>query len=69
MGTVRIVKQQEQDVELTDGAKLARDPPQRAADLARDVGIELQHRQELAKTPRRDARPVNGPDVARLDAV
>jgi hypothetical protein len=66
---VQLVDQQQQDVELADGAEAGRHSPQPPAKLASFVGVELQHRKQFAEPARGDACAVKPAHVALLHRV
>ena len=68
-GHVQLVDQEQQHVELADGAEARRHFPQPPAKLASFLGVELEHRQQLAEPARGDACAVEPTHVALLHGV
>ena len=66
---MQLVDQDEQHVELADGAETRGDLPETPAELARHGAVELQHRQQLAQAPGGDAGLVQRAHVALLDGL
>ena len=66
---MQLVNQDEQHVELANGAETIRHAAQPAAQLARHVVVELEHRHELAQPARRHAHAMERGDVAGFQAI
>jgi hypothetical protein len=61
---VQLVNQNQQHVELADSSETICDLAEAATDLFRGVSFQLQHRHELAQTPRGDARSMQRRNIA-----
>ena len=66
---MQLVNQDEQHVELANGAETIRHAAEPAAQLSRHVVVELEHRHELAQPARRDPRGVQHPGVAAFEST
>jgi hypothetical protein len=66
---MQLVYEHGQDIEFPDGAEPARHNSEPVAELANDRWIELQDGQNLAEAARRDARAMERPCVALVEAV
>ncbi|OLC50146.1 MAG: hypothetical protein AUH43_05860 [Acidobacteria bacterium 13_1_40CM_65_14] len=64
---MQLVNQHDQHVQFAYSSQTGRDPAQPAAELSRDVAVDLQHRHELAKPSRRDTRAMQRRHVAVLE--
>lgn len=66
---MQLVNQQEENVELSYGAKTRRHAAQPPRQFARGVAIELQDGDDLANPARRHPRAMERLDVAFVDAL
>jgi hypothetical protein len=68
-GHVKFVHEQQQHIGFAHRAETPRDLAQPSAEFTRGALIELQHRDELAQSPRRNPRAVDGALVPFFDTM
>jgi uncharacterized protein YggE len=68
IGVTKLVDEQQQHVQFAHRAEAAGDASQAAIQLARGVGVELQHRHDLAQTARRHPGAMQRAHIALIDA-